>query len=668
MRTTIQDIAKMAGVSIATVSHVINHTRYVSPEVVERVENIINSTDYKTKLEKKRRNLLQGKQSEIAVVVPSNAGTLYAKLIKKLADTLLEKGYLLSTYFSGDNYEVEQKLLYRLARDKNVVAIVLSPCRSNREDYEKFLSYQIPVVFLERKLQGAGDDCVLAENEKVLYRSTQHLIKYGHEKISILLGDLENSTVQERLQGYRQALDEAGIMFQKDYVLSISHEESEAHQRQMIQELYKNKQPTAIITCGNRLTYILLRVLQSLGVECPHDVSIIGFGDEEWCELIVPPLTVIKQKPEAMALCVVDKLMRRVKAKEYEKSEVRVPLELLVRKSTQMIGRGPFGERAFSPDDLVLSDEEKRQLRDGDYKVAISFHYSGTAWQMLHENGIRQTLEKYGIMVLSVSDAHFDPYLQVTQLEGIGMQQPDAVIAIPADDTVTSDTFKKLSKKTKLIFLSNVPEGFGAEDYVTCVSVNERENGRIAGTLMGDYFKDKQNIKVGFINHGRSFYGTHLRDMVATQIVCENYSNIEVVAISNFQDIDDSYELCKNMIKAHPDIQGLYISWDRPALQAIKALEDMGRTDVAVFTFDLDEEIGKYLAQNHIVKGMSTQRPYEQGVAAALATAKALLGKNSYKYVGVPPYLVQRENFLRAWKDIMHEPAPKQLEKYFEGE
>ena len=154
--------------------------------------------------------------------------------------------------------------------------------------------------------------------------------------------------------------------------------------------------------------------------------------------------------------------------------------------------------------------------------------------------------------------------------------------------------------------------------------------------------------------------------MVATQVICENYPNIEIVAVSNFLNIDDAYRICRDMMKTHPDIEALYICWDRPALQAIRALKELGREDVAIFTYDLDEEIGEYLVQEKMVKGMGTQRPYEQGVAVALATAKALLGNTQYKYVGVSPYTVQKNNFVRAWKEIMHEPVPKKLINFFD--
>ena len=182
---------------------------------------------------------------------------------------------------------------------------------------------------------------------------------------------------------------------------------------------------------------------------------------------------------------------------------------------------------------------------------------------------------------------------------------------------------------------------------------------------MGEYFKGEKEVKVGFITHGAPFYGTYLRDMVATQVICENYSNIQIESVASFVKIENAYRICRSMISEHPDIQALYVCWDQPALHVIRALEEMGREDIAVFTYDLDEQIGEYLVQERYVKGMGTQRPYEQGVAVGLATAKALLGSRKYKYVGVSPYTVQRYNFLKAWKEIMHEPVPEKLKVYF---
>lgn len=664
MGVTIKDVAKQAGVSIATVSHVINKTRYVSPELVKKVMDIVNKSGYQIKVIEKESKMQVGKNSVIAFVVPNAGSTVYSQLTTVISNCLLKEGYLLSEYFTCDDIKLEKRILMGLLTDKRIAGIILAPVSSNVKDYTKLFSSNFPFICIERSIKDDQVDCILSNNVTAMYMGTKHLIKSGHENIAIILEKHQLTTVEERLKGYRQALEDNNIKFVKQLVVDVDLYKKESCEK-VIQEVYINHKPTAFIAGGNSLTLILLKTLQNMGLECPKDISVVGFGDEDWCELTDPPMTTIKQNTEEMGRLAAEKIIAKIRNKTNISHEIRVQANLSIRKSTQMIGRGPFGEKAYAPEEVSLSEDEIKQLRIADYKVGISFHYSGTAWTRLHEKGIRDTLEKFGVTVVSVTDAHFDPLLQVTQLDGLRMQKPDAIIAIPADDKITAEKFKELSKETKIVFISNVPEGFQKEDYSSCVSVNERENGQNAGILMGEYFKDYDRVKVGFINHGAPFYGTHLRDMVAEQVIHDNYSNIEIAAVENFYQIEHAYDICKEMISKYPDIKGLYISWDRPALEAIRALKELNRKDVSIFTFDLDLEIATYLAKGEYVKGLSTQRPYEQGAAVALATAKALLGQNGYKYIGVPPYVVQPKDLMHAWRDIMHETEPESLKEYF---
>ncbi len=660
MSITIKDIAKQAGVSIATVSHVINKTRYVSPEVVAKVEECIENSGYLQKIIAKEKKLRIGKLSEVAFVVPNIGGTIYSQLITVLSRYLSESGFLLSIYLTNDDPVRENHILSGLLTNKRIAGVILAPANEDESDYSQLLVAKMPFVCLERTIKSNDIDCVLSENMQATYLGTKHLIKSGHENIAILLEKNSSITAEERLEGYKKALLEHGLKYREDLVIRVDlyHESGKE-----IQDVCEKDITTAFIAGGNKLTLVLLKALENMGLTCPQDVSVVGFGDEEWCELVTPPLTTLKQNTEEMGKLAVEKILRRIQGEEDRKHEIRVPVTLSIRKSTQIIGRGPFGEKAVSPDELKLSEDEKEKLLTGGYKVGISFHYSGTAWTRLHENAIRYTLEKYGVKVIAVTDAHFDPLLQVTQLDSIRMQAPDAIISIPVDDKITAQKFKEISKDTKLIFISNVPEGFKKEDYACCVSVNERENGQNVGIILGEYFKDKKQVKVGLIKHGAPFYGTHLRDMMAEQVIRDNYHNIDIVDVRHFYEIEGAYEICRQMVIAHPDLEGLYISWDRPALEGIRALKELHREDISIVTFDLDVEISTYMANGEMVRGLSTQRPYEQGEAVALATAKALLGNSQYKYIGVEPYVVMPKNLLRAWKDIVHEPAPEELEK-----
>ncbi|SCP98948.1 LacI family DNA-binding transcriptional regulator [Anaerobium acetethylicum] len=664
MKVTIKEVAKIAGVSIATVSHVINKTRYVGPELTEKVKSAIEETGYKIKTVESENNLRIGKESIIAFVIPNIGGTVYSQLISVLSVYLAREGYVLSVFLTGDDIESEKCILSTIMADKRIAGVFIAPVSSSVQDYKKLLSENTPVVFLERSIKNFEVCSVLSENELAIYKGMKHLIKCGHEKIAIILESRNLTTVEERLSGYRKALENEGIRFDENLVIKLDLYDREEVCRNKINAAFELNKPTAFIAGGNRLTLLLLRTIQNMGLECPNDISVVGFGDEEWCELAAPPLTTLKQNTEEMGKSAAELIISLINGETVEQKEIRVPANLSIRKSVQIIGRGPFGENATAPEEIELTEEEIKLLKESDFKVGISFHYGGTAWARLHENGIRDTLSKYGITVISVTDAHFNPELQVRQLEGLRIQEPNAIVAIPTDDEVTSNKFRELARETKLVFISNIPKGMKKDEYASCVSVNERENGHNAAVLIGEHFKNEKHIKLGFIGHGAPFYGTHLRDMIAEQTILENYPNIEIVDTQYFYQIDNAFDVCKKMIMEHPDIQGLYVSWDRPALEVIRALEEMERTDVAIVTFELDTEIASYLAQEKMVVGVSTQLPYEQGVAVALVTAKALLNKCYDKYIGVHPYTVKTNNLLRAWREVNHEKAPEEIEQY----
>lgn len=659
--TTINQIAKEAGVSIATVSHVINKSRYVSPDLVERVEEVIKKTGYDKKLKNKNSKLKIGKKSEIAIVIPDLWGTLYSKLVSTISSNLTEKGYHPVVYFHNDNVDQEKDIITNIIYNKRVAGLIIVPASANVEQFDKLVQHPIPFIFLDRTVKGEDVGSVLSDGEEGIYKGCKHLLRSGHEEIVLIIEHGQFSSSEGKLKGYRDALESYKIPFRNELLIEVDQNSFENFEKE-IKKVWINHKPTAFLASGNRITLKLLKVLNKLGIECPTDVSVIGFGDEEWSEIVTPPLTMLKQNTREIALQEVDLLLRKIDNYSDASPEIKVPMDLSIQQSTQVIGKGPFGERTVSPEELTISTEEAEKLRSSNYKVAISFHYGGTAWARLYENGIRNIFDKYGISIISTTDARFDPLLQVVQLEGLRLQQPDAIIAIPVDDEVTAKKFQSISEEVKLIFMSNVPEGMEKNQYASCVSVNERENGQNAALLLGNYFKNEKDVKIGFIGHGAQFYGTHLRDAVANEVIRTNFQNIEIVNEKYFYKIENTYEVCKEMLTANPEIKGLYISWDRPTLEAIKALKELNREDVSIFTFDLDNEIATYLAKEEMVKGLSTQRPYQQGIAVGLATAKALLGKENYKYIGVQPYVVESKNLLKAWKDITLEPAPPEIE------
>ncbi|MBC5648008.1 substrate-binding domain-containing protein [Christensenella sp. NSJ-35] len=492
-----------------------------------------------------------------------------------------------------------------------------------------------------------------------MFRGTRHLIRSGHKSIGILLEDCDLLNCQERLAGYQRALEEYKVPFDKKLVCRVNLYRQE--EENIFDKARFDTLPSAFIASGNTLTLKLLKNADDYGLKCPDDISIVGFGDDEWSGIFNPSLTILRQDTAGTAKRAVEVMMKIMKGNPIAPTVVRMPIGFTVRKSTRVINRGPFGEIAVPPEAILVDTAEEEYLKKGQFKVAIAFHCMDTEWSRLQEMAIRDTLARYNVQVVAVMDANFNAQLQVTQLDALRMQKPDAIIGVPVDENITAGKFKELSRLTKMILIGNIPQGIDQNDYYSCVSVNERENGQNAGNILGEYFKERTHIKLGLLNHGLPFHMTRQRDNAAEQVLTENYTNLQIVSRKNFYQIQNVYDTCLQMMREHPEISGLYVSWERPAMEAIRALRALGRTDVAISTVDLDLEIAAYMARGEMVRGISAQRPYEQGEAAAMITIQALLGKKGYKFVGVQPVVVYPRELTRYWREIIRKPAPEFL-------
>ena len=659
MSRTLKDVAKAADVSIATVSHVINKTRYVSPDLVKRVEEAIAATGYK--LSKKTQNIQANRLPAIALMVPDISSRFFSDVAKSIDLYLKSHGYALVICSCNEDAGRERDCIQYMLQDERIHGIIIAPTTKRADDLKILRQGNTPFIFIDRTIEGLDAPSVLSDNIGGIYSATCHLIKSGHERIGLALWQDKITTATERLDGYNKALVEYQIPFDEELVINC-YEDNTKNGDIFYKFWVMPNRPTAIICGNNTLSLRALKFMNDFAVECPKDISIIGYGDYEWSPILNPPLTAISQSPEKMGIEAIETLLDHMAGKESLETVKRVPVELMVRKSTQIIGRGPFGENAANPEDLDLTEQEIEQIKQGNYTAAISFHYSGKEWMRLHELGIRDVFNKLGVKILSVTDAHFDAELQCKQLEGLLMQDPDVIISIPTDEVKTAQSFKKIvESRTGLVLINNVPEGLKPGDYITCVSVNERENGHNAGKLLGEYFKHESEVKVGLICHGAPFFATRQRDFAAEQVLNEQFKNITICAKMNFYNENRVYNICKDMVKAHPEIKGLYVSWEGPAVEAMRALADMGREDISIVTSDLDLEVAVNMAKGRVIKALSSQRPYEQGVAMAYAAANAFLGKKVHSFIGVQPYSVHSKNLLKAWKDIIKTREPQLL-------
>ncbi|PLR82501.1 sugar ABC transporter substrate-binding protein [Bacillus canaveralius] len=324
----------------------------------------------------------------------------------------------------------------------------------------------------------------------------------------------------------------------------------------------------------------------------------------------------------------------------------------------EVLDKGPNGEQAVSAKSLQLTEEELKEIAEGEYTAAIVMHYSGTDYMNAAVGAMEDTFEKMGIEVVAVTDAQFKAEKQVNDIETVLAKQPDIMISVPVDAVSTAPAYKKaVEQGVKLVFMDGAAEGLEAgKDYISIVSGDNYGNGALAADIMAEKIGKKG--KVGIVYHDVNFFVTKNRSDAFEATIKEKYPDIEIVAQGGITDPNKGEEVASAMLTRNPDIDGIFAPWDVPAEGVMSAARTAGREDLVVTTVDLGTNVAISIASDGIVQGLGAQLPYDQGVAQAILSGYALLGKEAPAYVASPAIRVTKDNVLDAWKLIYGIDAP----------
>lgn len=331
---TIRDIAKEAGVSVATVSHVINKTRFVSDELQERVKKVIEELDYHPNL--MAGSLRRKKTNTIGLIVPDNSNPLFAELSRAIEDIGFSSGY--SVMLCNSAYDFEKELKYiRTLRSKRIDGLIIIPTTTEPGHINQLVENKMPVVVLDRTVPGVKADMVLVDNFQGTHDAAMHLIKLGHKRIGYIDRPFDLPHSLDRVRGYSKALEDKGIKLQKDLIVKsgFSYEDG----AKAMQILLKQKLvPTAVIAFNDITAIGAIWAIKNQGLRVPEDISIIGFDDIPQSSYTVPRLTTVHFPKYKMAEAASKLLMEKMGGSISEKgTEVVLPLRLIIRKSTSKV-------------------------------------------------------------------------------------------------------------------------------------------------------------------------------------------------------------------------------------------------------------------------------------------------------------------------------------------
>ncbi|MBC7231972.1 MAG: LacI family DNA-binding transcriptional regulator [Chloroflexi bacterium] len=305
---TMKDVAQAAGVSVTTVSHVINETRYVSEELRERVLKAMEDLHYHPNT--LARSLRQGISHTIGLIVPDNANPFFADVARVVETHGFKAGY--STILCNSDGQLEKELTYvNVLLAKKVDGVIFIAANSQSEHIALLTEQKIPVVIADRHMPDVEVDVVLVDNYRGGYLATEYLISLGHHRIGCITGPSDTTPGADRVRGYKDALTFAGLPIDKNLI--VRGDFRYAGGASGAQKLLDLKEPpTAIFACNDAMAMAAMAVIRERGLAIPDDISIVGFDDIPQASFTSPPLTTVAQPIQDIGRIATDLLIERM--------------------------------------------------------------------------------------------------------------------------------------------------------------------------------------------------------------------------------------------------------------------------------------------------------------------------------------------------------------------
>ncbi len=335
--STINDVAKGAGVSAMTVSRVINGTGYTSPATRARVEAVIEELGYVPNA--LARQLRSKRTKTIALVVSDISNPFFTTIARGVEDVAASKGFSVM-YCNTDEDDAEEEQYLRVLIERQVDGVLLVPARSSGESFRLLRDHRMPVVVLDRRTAARQVDAVRCDSEAGAYALAGHLLGLGHRDIAVLTGSRTISTSVDRVAGCRRALNEAGLDLPDarvhfgGYMFGRSNQ-ADGHRMALEVLDAPGPLPTALFCANNFIAFGAIRALRERGIRVPDGMSVVAFDDlpEEWVS--DPFLTCASQPAYDIGHRAADLLLGEISgAHEPAGQAVVLPFELIIRRSS----------------------------------------------------------------------------------------------------------------------------------------------------------------------------------------------------------------------------------------------------------------------------------------------------------------------------------------------
>lgn len=325
----IYDVAKEAGVSIATVSAVINGTAYVSPRLKRRVDNAIEKLEYHPNL--LARGLAKRQSHTLGMVVPDISNPFFPEVVRGAEDKARECGYNLIVASSDDVLERERMYLdLFLAKRVDGILLTKAPGRMPDDLVAKMKSSSTPLLQVMRVIPGFRSDAVLADDEGAAYEAVSHLLRLGYRRIGMITGVTGVSTTRRRVAGYRKALADCGQTPERALVVRGDFRLDSGYQAGV--SLLKHK-PEAVFVSNYMMAVGFMKALHQYQLRCPEDVAVVTCDDHPWLDSFAPRLTTVDFQKYRLGSEAARILIQRVENPEAPRETIQMKNKMFIRES-----------------------------------------------------------------------------------------------------------------------------------------------------------------------------------------------------------------------------------------------------------------------------------------------------------------------------------------------
>jgi LacI family transcriptional regulator len=333
LAVTIKDIARLAGVSVTTVSKIVNgKDQDISAPTREKVQNLIKEHKYSPN--KVAQSMVTKETKTIGLVIPDVRNPFFTEIARGVEDQAIEKGY--SVIICNTDDDLKKEIMYiEMLAEKRVDGLILAPAILRNENLEKEVQVSTPIVLIDREtsINGIkGKICI--DNFQGAYDAVKCLIDLSNKDILFFSGPINEFPSKDRLAGYKKALEDNGIDFNMENVYIGDFKRNWSEEK--INQLVATGKSFTSVFCGNDLIAIdVIKALQKNGKKVPDDVSIIGFDDSPIATVINPELTTIRQPSYEIGSKSVELLLNSINEKASSYQEIQLKHELIIRNSTK---------------------------------------------------------------------------------------------------------------------------------------------------------------------------------------------------------------------------------------------------------------------------------------------------------------------------------------------